>query len=238
MKNKTSIIWDVPKEKLQQWVDESQTIRELLAKFGFTHYGNTKTLYERCKYDNIDLYPLRTRSKKYQQSLIDKKQFNKKYTIEEVLVENSLYDRKHLKNWLIKDGLLKNKCEKCGLEMFWQGEPLVLVLDHINGISNDNRLENLRLLCPNCNSQTPTFAGKKRQRFCECGNPITRYSKTGKCSSCALEYARERKSLLSKCPSKNILIELKEKMSREAIGRKFGVSGNAVKKWEKKLGII
>jgi 5-methylcytosine-specific restriction endonuclease McrA len=48
----------------------------------------------------------------------------------------------------------------CGQQPMWNGKQLVLILDHINGINNDNRLENLRLLCPNCNSQTPTFAGR------------------------------------------------------------------------------
>lgn len=52
-----------------------------------------------------------------------------------------------------------NKCHKCGLSE-WMGEPIVFELDHINGKSDDNRRENVRALCPNCHSQTPTWRGR------------------------------------------------------------------------------
>lgn len=86
-----------------------------------------------------------------------------KRELKEVLVENSTYySTSHLKNRLLKEGLLENTCVKCPVENTWQGERLVLVLDHINGDSRDNRMENLQLLCPNCNSQQPTFCRGKR----------------------------------------------------------------------------
>jgi len=82
-----------------------------------------------------------------------------------VLKRNTTIDRKRLKKHLIKAGLLPHKCSNCGQEPKWDNNPLVMVLDHINGINNDNRLENLRFLCPNCNSQTETFCrgGKERK---------------------------------------------------------------------------
>ena len=52
------------------------------------------------------------------------------------------------------------RCALCGNEGEWCGQPLTLQLDHVNGRYDDNRLENLRWLCPNCHSQTPTFAGR------------------------------------------------------------------------------
>jgi 5-methylcytosine-specific restriction endonuclease McrA len=75
-------------------------------------------------------------------------------------VSNSLTKRSVVKKKILKNKWLRNVCAICGLEPTWQGHPLVLVLDHINGIPDDHRLENLRLICPNCNSQTPTFAGR------------------------------------------------------------------------------
>lgn len=69
-----------------------------------------------------------------------------------------------LKSRLIRDGLLRNVCSVCGAPPVWRDQPLVLRLDHINGIRNDNRLQNLRLVCPNCDSQLPTFAGRNRRR--------------------------------------------------------------------------
>jgi hypothetical protein len=53
------------------------------------------------------------------------------------------------------------RCAGCGLTE-WQGQPIVLQLDHINGVHNDNRLDNLRLLCPNCHSQTDTYCGRNQ----------------------------------------------------------------------------
>jgi hypothetical protein len=64
-----------------------------------------------------------------------------------------------LKLRLVRAGLLTWRCATCGLTS-WRGAPLSLHLDHVNGDRCDNRLENLRLLCPNCHSQTDTFAGR------------------------------------------------------------------------------
>jgi hypothetical protein len=87
----------------------------------------------------------------------------------EILVDNSpIRNHPKLKRRLIREGLLTNCCALCGLGPKWQGKPLVLVLDHINGNRADCRLENLRLLCPNCNSQQPTFAGKNKGRYSVC----------------------------------------------------------------------
>jgi hypothetical protein len=68
-------------------------------------------------------------------------------------------NRSHLKTRMIKAGLLESRCQICRLAE-WRGKPLSIHLDHINGDKDDNRLENLRMLCPNCHSQTPTFSGR------------------------------------------------------------------------------
>lgn len=70
-----------------------------------------------------------------------------------------LKTRGSVRRRIIKENLLPYKCSSCGLKE-WRGESLSLVLDHINGMANDHRIENLRWMCPNCDSQLPTFAGR------------------------------------------------------------------------------
>lgn len=87
---------------------------------------------------------------------------NATYTLDDILVENSSYANiSSLKNRLLKEKRLEYKCAICGLTE-WLKQPISLHLDHINGIHNDHRIENLRFLCPNCHSQTETYAGKNK----------------------------------------------------------------------------
>jgi hypothetical protein len=82
---------------------------------------------------------------------------------DEILVEDSTYAcTSDLKARLLGAGMLVNRCAICDLPPIWNDQPLVLRLDHVNGNNRDHRLDNLRLLCPNCDSQTPTFAGRNR----------------------------------------------------------------------------
>ena len=77
-----------------------------------------------------------------------------------VFVENSGYARHHIKSRILKQGLIPYICACCGLGPEWRGKPMPLILDHINGKNNDNRLENLRFVCSNCDSQLPTYKSK------------------------------------------------------------------------------
>jgi hypothetical protein len=81
--------------------------------------------------------------------------------LEDLFKKDSSYSTGYAKNAIVTLGLRKNECECCKLSS-WQGAKITLELDHINGIRNDHRLENLRLLCPNCHSQTPNWRGRNK----------------------------------------------------------------------------
>ena len=137
---------------------------------------------------------------------------------------------------MIKNNILENKCDICNQIPFHNGKKLVLALDHINGINNDNRLENLRLLCPNCHSQTSTFGGgrnKKKYNCKKCGKQITKYSKLELCKNCKDFNSRKVKNR----PSCDELQQMINNISWCAIGRRYGVSDNAVRKWAKSYNI-
>ena len=84
--------------------------------------------------------------------------------IEELLVSGPRRQRGHLKTRLLSEGLKTKQCEICGLDE-WLGRPLSLELHHVNGDGNDNRLENLQLLCGNCHSQTDNWGGRGAARI-------------------------------------------------------------------------
>lgn len=150
----------------------------------------------------------------------------------EVFAVNSSFGNSGLiKKRLIAGGCLENKCygEGCALTANWLGRPLSLQLDHINGIHNDNRIENLRFLCPNCHSQTETFSGrrsKKPNKLCACGKHIARIST--ECGACA---QKRRRSTNRMSDSELLdLSKLTKEIGYSAAGRRFGLTGNAIKK--------
>lgn len=89
--------------------------------------------------------------------------WKEKFPLESVLVENSTYPRHSLKKRILDEKLILYKCDICNIEPYWNGKPMPLILDHINGINNDNRLENLRFVCSNCDSQLPTYKSKNKK---------------------------------------------------------------------------
>lgn len=146
-------------EEIKTIIKESFSIAEVLKKRKKSiSGGNYFQLKLLCKKHNID-------TSHFTGMLWNK---GKKITcnygrpLEEILVRNSDYsNRLTLKAKALAAGLLKATCYECGISE-WQNKCLSLQLDHVNGVNDDNRIENLRLLCPNCHSQTSTFAGKNK----------------------------------------------------------------------------
>ena len=256
LRKKTSILWTTNVDQLRKIVSESNSFASIFKYFGIPCTGaGYKALKKRLaevnvSYDHIRLGPDCNKGRKF---LV-----TKAYPLGRVMVEGSTYSRCHLKRRLLLNGSLNNVCGICGQEPLWNGQQMTLVLDHINGKRDDHRMENLRLVCPNCNSQLATTGGNanRRRRNCiKCGVVISqRHAKY--CRECrpktqrgcrqsnepnsSHKYERsprEYKDGLA-FPSKDSLEQLVREMPMSAIGKKYGVSDNAVKKWCKRYGIL
>ena len=88
-----------------------------------------------------------------------------KFPDEILFAERSTISRGAVKRAIIRRNLIEYKCSCCGTPPFWNNKPLVLILDHINGVNNDNRLDNLRFVCSNCDSQLPTYKAKNKGKY-------------------------------------------------------------------------
>lgn len=141
-------------------VEKSFSISEVSRNLGLTTgRGNRKTIQ---KY--ILKYNISTDHFKYVDTRRNKS--SKKIDLLEILVSGSTYTNiATLKQRLYREKLLYPICKLCGQDEFWNGMKISLILDHINGVNNDHRLENLRILCPNCNAGQDTFCrGDVRKR--------------------------------------------------------------------------
>jgi len=87
-----------------------------------------------------------------------------RYTLKTIFCEGSTYPTHHLLEIILREGYRERRCESCGLAE-WLGKPIAIEVDHANGVSNDHRLPNLRLLCPNCHAQTPTWRGRGKNKL-------------------------------------------------------------------------
>lgn len=156
MENK---IYKLSDEQFVELLKKSSTISEVLFKLGYTVKGNSwgySQVKRRMDDLNLDHSIFKGRS-----AIIKTTKLNN-IKKEDILKENCKHQRTVLRRYIIKNNLIPYKCAICGCTE-WQGKTLSLELDHINGINNDNRLENLRFLCPNCHSQTSTYGSRNQQ---------------------------------------------------------------------------
>lgn len=156
---------------------------------------------------------------------------------DQVFVEDSNRPRNLAKKIILREKLLPFVCAECGLGPVWRGKPLVLRLDHKNGVRNDDRLENLRFLCPNCDSQMDTFCGRNKpgssphkKRPCTiCGKTLTWASR---CRSCSQQDRHKLEPQATKIVWPSIE-ELQARLiasSFLAVAKELGVSDNAIRK--------
>lgn len=90
--------------------------------------------------------------------------WDKKFPDSSVFISNSTYSRHAIKKRILEKNLIPYLCEICGIGPIWQGKPMPLILDHKNGINNDNNLTNLRFVCSNCDTQLPTYKSKNKKK--------------------------------------------------------------------------
>lgn len=218
--------------EINKILNESNSFREFLIKIGSSFSGSTAyiSIKKQLKEMGINI-PIFEDNKKY---IIKKKKDD-----EEIFVENSKFNRSHLKDRIIKNRMIEYVCLKCGNNGSWMEECISLQLEHKNGISNDNRIDNLCFLCPNCHSQTKTYSGKKnkkieknikkyknKDKFCECGNKMG--SGSQRCFKCAMSSIRK----IERPKYEQLSLDIFE-IGYRATGRKYGVSDNTIRKWIK-----
>jgi|ERR1700722_16536339 len=241
----------------QEFIDaikSSFSIAEVLRKLGLCMYGSSYREFKiRRQNLNAD-----TSHFTGQGHLKGKTNPGRGRPLEELLVKdsNKILGRS-CKNRILKAKLLDNKCAICGLADTWQDKPIVLHIDHINGDPFDHRIENLRILCPNCHSQTNTYGSKnksgtkqkrstreirKRERVVHlcvfCSSPTTARTHQH-CWKC---YCTRRKEIQSpykqktkiEWPPLDKLLEMLSKSNFLQVGKKLGISDNAIRKHIKK----
>ena len=149
------------KDQLRLAAKQSFSIRQVLRRLGLKEAGGNYSQVKKF----LSLYKINTKHFKgmgWSKGLVG---IGKpRISTDKILVKNSDFQSFKLKKRLFKEKIKMPKCEECGWAKYSIDGRLPLELDHINGDSRDNRLENLRILCPNCHSLKPTHRGRNRKK--------------------------------------------------------------------------
>ena len=225
--------------QLREVIAESLSWAECLRKLGLRAAGgNFKTIQRHARVWGISTEhfdPGAARNRVLREA-------NPTRPLDQILVENSTYHRANLKRRLYAEGVKERRCELCGQDEEWNGARMSLILDHVNGVHDDNRLENLQIVCPNCAATLATHCGRNkplrpRVDCAHCGEGF--YPSTDAqryCSrACGIHHPASRdphpeRRKVERPPYDQLMAEL-EASNYSAVGRKYGVSDNAVRKW-------
>ena len=153
-------IYECTDEQFVNLIKNSANIAEVLFKLGYTVKGNSWG-YSKVKQRMTDLN-LSSANFKGKNAYYETNK-EREISPDKLFRINCKHTRTVLRRNIIRNNLLPYKCAICGISK-WNNKTLSLELDHINGMNNDNRLENLRFLCPNCHSQTTTYGSRNQQR--------------------------------------------------------------------------
>lgn len=222
--------------ELREAVAAADSLSDVLRHFGLRPAGGNHALLRRWidRWEiSIDHFTFSARSRPRGRQA--------RKPLAEILVEGRTSSGGRLKQRLYDEGLKSPACELCGQGEEWNGQRMSLILDHVNGAHDDNRLENLRIVCPNCNATLPTHCGKNLARVEElvpcpdCHEPF-RPRRPGQryCSRACWQRSRRGPRpdtrRVERPPYEQLLAEI-ESSSWSAVGRRYGVSCNAVRKW-------
>lgn len=150
-------------ESLRIAVERSVSWRQVHKELGLSTSGSSyKGLQRTARENGIDTSHFTGQAWDRKEKYKEYENWGGRKPLDQVLVKESDFSSAKLKKRLLDARYLENICVECGLGSEWNNKPLTLQLDHVNGDSRDNRIENLRILCPNCHTQTPTYGAKNR----------------------------------------------------------------------------
>lgn len=231
------------KDVLEPFVKKSINYADLLRNLGVqAQAANYTNIKKRINEYGIDVSHFKTAGEIISERNKNRKNhFLRKDTVD-YLTEKSSIDNQSLKRRLFNENFKQPVCEECGQDENWRGKKFSLILDHINGVNDDNRIENLRILCPNCNAALDTHCSKNRK--IKNRKIKINVDKTIKRKKTPAQNKKYRKLYIKKprprkveLPSLELLNELIKNNSYIEVGRRFGVSDNAVRKWFKYYGL-